>query len=200
MGTQPAPEVRFKDYFSQLAPDYQHYRPTYPETLFEFLANLTARYRRAWDCATGNGQAALGLARYFDLVVATDGSRHQLARATRRAKIVYPQAPAEYAPFVSRCFDLIVVTQAVHWFELEAFYADFRRVATPQCLLALCGYHLPKTSPEIDALIHHLAYDIVNAYWPRERLYIDARYRNLPFPFAEIGSPTFSMQQDGTLS
>ena len=55
----------FEDHFSRQAADYARFRPNYPAALFEFLAELTPDRRRAWDCATGSGQAALGLAGYF---------------------------------------------------------------------------------------------------------------------------------------
>ncbi|MBD0326304.1 MAG: SAM-dependent methyltransferase, partial [Pyrinomonadaceae bacterium] len=53
--------MEFKDHFSEQSADYAKYRPRYPAALFEYLASVTAEHERAWDCATGNGQAALGL-------------------------------------------------------------------------------------------------------------------------------------------
>ena len=59
--------VAFKDHFSGHASAYARYRPDYPSELFDYLATLTPRREVALDCATGNGQAALGLARHYDL-------------------------------------------------------------------------------------------------------------------------------------
>ena len=50
----------FKDHFSGHASAYAAFRPSYPPELFEQLAALNTRRERAWDCATGNGQAAVG--------------------------------------------------------------------------------------------------------------------------------------------
>ena len=61
----------FKDHFSGHATDYARYRPDYPAALYEFLAKTARRHEVAWDCGTGSGQAALGLAPYFDRVIAT---------------------------------------------------------------------------------------------------------------------------------
>ena len=66
--------MSFKDHFSNLAHDYTKYRPHYPDELFDYLASLAATHDRAWDCGTGNGQAARGLARRFKEVIATDAS------------------------------------------------------------------------------------------------------------------------------
>lgn len=57
-----------------LAQLYSRCRPDYPPELIDFLAGLCPGRSLAWDCATGNGQAARLLARRFDRVVATDTS------------------------------------------------------------------------------------------------------------------------------
>ena len=62
----------FADHFSAIAAAYAAARPTYPPALFAYLAELAPARRRAWDCAAGNGQATLPLARYFDDVVGTE--------------------------------------------------------------------------------------------------------------------------------
>jgi hypothetical protein len=71
----------FKDYFSGYADEYTRYRPTYPAKLFNWLAQRAPAHALAWDCATGNGQAALGLAAQFDAVIATDASSAQIVTA-----------------------------------------------------------------------------------------------------------------------
>ena len=70
--------TKFKDHFSGHAVEYAKFRPHYPDELFEYLALISPRHELAWDCATGNGQAAVGLARHFDSVIATDASAQQL--------------------------------------------------------------------------------------------------------------------------
>ena len=59
----------FKNHFSTHTQEYAHYRPHYPEVLFSYLSSLCAAHHLAWDCATGNGQAAVSLAKYFDNVI-----------------------------------------------------------------------------------------------------------------------------------
>ena len=67
-----------KDHFSGHADLYEAFRPTYPEALFAYLSSLCPRHDLAWDCATGNGQAAVPLAAYFRAVIATDASQKQI--------------------------------------------------------------------------------------------------------------------------
>ena len=70
-----------KDHFSGHAACYQQFRPKYPDALFAYLASLCPGHGLAWDCATGNGQAAVALARYFSDVIATDLSAEQIEQA-----------------------------------------------------------------------------------------------------------------------
>ncbi len=73
--------------FAAEAAEYAHLRPTYPDDLFAFLSTVVALREVAWDCATGNGQAATHLARYFGRVIATDESAEMIAQAPRDPKI-----------------------------------------------------------------------------------------------------------------
>ena len=81
--------MAFKDHFSGHASAYARYRPDYPKELFDYLATLTPRHEVALDCATGSGQAAIGLARHYDCVVATDGSVAQLKNAQAHPHVAY---------------------------------------------------------------------------------------------------------------
>jgi hypothetical protein len=67
--------------FATEAAQYAHLRPTYPENLFTFLSKTVASREVAWDCATGNGQAATHLVRYFGRVIATDESAEMIGQA-----------------------------------------------------------------------------------------------------------------------
>lgn len=60
-----------RDHFSFSAANYATYRPYYPDELFAWLAEVAPNRDSAWDCGTGSGQAAVGLASRFAAVVAT---------------------------------------------------------------------------------------------------------------------------------
>ncbi len=76
-GPEPFPAVAFQDYFSDDAASYAAHRPTYPRELYAWLAGIVPEGIVAWDCATGNGQAAIALADHFEKVIATDASEAQ---------------------------------------------------------------------------------------------------------------------------
>lgn len=184
----------FKDHFSAHASAYAQYRPGYPDALFAYLASLCQARDLAWDCGTGNGQAAHGLALHFTRIVATDASADQIANAVPHPRIDYHVAPAARAPLEAHTADLVTVAQAIHWFDHDRFYAEVRRVLKPGGVLAAWTYGLPQITPALNAVIERFYQDIVGAYWPPERRLVEARYRTIPFPFDEIQSPAFAMQ------
>jgi ubiquinone/menaquinone biosynthesis C-methylase UbiE len=183
------------DHFSGHAACYQRYRPNYPAPLFAYLASLCPALDLAWDCATGNGQAAVELAPYFASVIATDFSAQQIEQAQAAPNVRYLVAPADKAPIEDGTVDLVTVAQALHWFDLGSFYPEVQRVARPGGIVAIWCYEMHHITPEIDAIVRRLYSDIVGAYWPPERQIVEEGYRTLPFPFAERATPEFQMVQ-----
>lgn len=184
----------FKDYFSGVASDYRSYRPGYPDALFDFLANATPGRELAWDCATGSGQAAVILGDRFDRVVATDGSQAQLDSAEQRSNIDYRQELAENSSLEDGSVDLATVGQALHWFDLDGFENEVRRVLKPGGLLAVWSYAVLASEPDIDAAIHRLYEDILGEFWTHERRMVEEGYASIDFDFEELDVPEFAMQ------
>jgi ubiquinone/menaquinone biosynthesis C-methylase UbiE len=191
--------MSFKDYFSEQAAVYASYRPHYPASLFTWLAKVCPHHYRAWDCATGSGQAAAALAPYFEQVIATDASHAQLIQAQPQTGICYVCARAEQVPLASYSLDLITVAQAAHWFDLPRFYQEVDRMLRPNGVLALWGYGLFQITPTIDAIIQHYYQHTLGAYWPPERRHVEQAYTNLPFPYSPLTTPQFNMQAEWSL-
>lgn len=192
--------MTFKDHFSTAAGDYARFRPGYPDALFAWLAERAPARRRAWDCATGNGQAAHGLAGRFDQVVASDASASQLARATADPRIAYVVCVSEVTPFAGRCFDAVLIAQALHWLDLDRFYREVRRVARPGCVLAACSYTLAGVEPAVDEVVMALYDRVLGPYWPVERHHVERGYRDLSFPFPPLAPPPLELCRDWTLA
>ena len=190
----------FKDHFSEKSPDYVKFRPQYPEALFQYLASLSPGHDAAWDSATGTGQAALGLAPLYSRVIATDASSNQIKHAARHSKVDYHVCPSENSGIASASIDLIVVAQALHWFDLDSFFVECRRVLKPQGVIGIWSYGLHRISPEIDAVIDYLYDEVVGAYWPAERKMVEEGYSGITLPFMELSPPPFHMQAQWTLS
>lgn len=189
----------FKDHFSGHANAYARYRPDYPAELFSYLATLTPRREIALDCATGSGQAAVGLANHFALVVATDGSVSQLQNAERHPRVAYVGNLAEQPALQDASVDLVVAAQAAHWFDHERFYPEVKRVLRADGALALWTYGLAYIEPRIDAIVHHFYSDVIGSYWPPERRWVESAYRDLPFPLREVTTPPFQLHLEWDL-
>lgn len=190
---------RFPDHFSRDPSSYARYRPRYPFALVEWLASVAPARTLAWDCGTGNGQAATLLAREFDAVIATDPSSAQLRKAEADGRIHYAAMTAESSALTNGCAAVVTVAQALHWFRLEEFYAEVRRVTMPGGVVAAWMYGLIRITPDVDARVSHFYTDTVGSCWPPERALVDAGYANMRFPFAPIHPPSFSMEAEWSL-
>lgn len=183
----------FADHFSGHAAEYARYRPRYPAALFDFVASLANRHQLAWDCATGNGQAAVALAAHFASVIATDASEEQLRHAASHPRIDYRHAAVERSGLNAASVDLVTAATAAHWFDLDSYYAEVRRVSRPGAVIALWTY-LPhiEVTPAIDRLVDTLALETLASHWaPQVFRYAQEGYAAFPFPFEELSAPNF---------
>lgn len=191
--------MSFKDYFSTQSADYRKFRPDYPKEMIDFIVSKCVETNTAWDCATGNGQVAVMLSPKFNKVIATDASSKQLEMAIRKPNIEYKVATAERSNLDDDSIDLITVAQAAHWFNLPAFYAEAKRIAKPNAVLAVWGYANHSISVDIDNIVLKLYKDILYHYWPAERSIIEHGYKEIILPFETIETPLFTMVKQVSL-
>lgn len=190
--------IVMKDRFSTYASQYAAFRPVYPPELYNFIFSHVKIFEAAWDAGTGNGQAAMAVAKWFNKVYATDISTKQLENASRAENIIYSLGD-ELINLPYHSVDLITVAQAIHWFNREKFYTEAKRVGKPGSLVAVWGYGLLSINQEIDPLLREFYVNIVGPYWDPERKLIDEQYRTIGFPFEEITSPPFTFSFEWTL-
>lgn len=186
-------EIKFKDHFSEDSVGYKYYRPTYPDELFSYLSSISTGHERAWDCATGTGQSAIQLVGYYRKVIATDASKSQIEQAEKRDGISYRVSAAENSSLECNSVDLISVSQALHWFDIEAFSKEVNRVLKPGGLLAVWTYNLMSVSDKIDERINYLYQTVLEGYWPKERALVEEGYKSVELPFKELQPPAFRM-------
>ena len=191
--------MSFADHFSGISAGYAVFRPRYPDALFQFLARETPAQDAVWDAGTGSGQAAVGLARHFARVIATDTSAQQIGHATPDPRVSYRVAPAEASGLEHETVDLVTAAQALHWFDRPRFWGEARRVLRPRGVVAVWTYTMFEIAPATDELVLHFYRDVVGPYWPPERRITEQRYQTIEFPFAEFKAPDFVIEQQVTL-
>ncbi|MGC3965022.1 MAG: class I SAM-dependent methyltransferase [Rhodocyclaceae bacterium] len=194
-GTNPP-----RDHFSAVAKGYFAFRPRYPAEMFDFLAQTAPGHALAWDCGCGSGQATTDLASRFDRVLGTDLAAAQIQAAPQVENIAWRAADAPDSGLPDASVNLITAAQALHWFDLDAFYAEVRRVLAPGGVIAAWSYGIVQVADDvIDAPVQHFRTVTVGPFWPAERRHVENGYRDLPFPFEEIAAPAFAMEAEWDL-
>jgi ubiquinone/menaquinone biosynthesis C-methylase UbiE len=192
--------MSFKDHFSKQSKVYSASRPRYPKELFDYLRTLPPSLDIVWDCATGNGQAAISLAQFFDKVVATDASRQQIENAFEMDNVEYLVAPAEEIYLEDGTADMITVATALHWFDKVRFFNEAKRVLKPGGVLAVWSYAESNINNEIDMVMDYFSKEYLYDYWPPEaRINWMERYENIDMPFEMIDVPKFEMSMEWDL-
>lgn len=193
------PSGDFADHFSGVAEAYAQFRPKYPTVLFHYLAMRAPGTLVAWDCGTGNGQAAVGLADRFARVVATDPSRAQIASARKHPRVEYRVATYD-SGLAPASAQLVTVAQALHWMDVDTMVVEARRVLQPGGLLAVWCYSLCRVEPSIDELVQFFYRVTIGAFWPPQRRLVDEGYRSVALPIDELDVPPFDLVADMTLA
>lgn len=189
----------FADHFSRDPAAYAKFRPRYPDALFGWLATLPQYRCHAWDCATGNGQAAVPLSQHFDLVFASDASRGQLGSAQRAPRVRYFAGLGESSPLRSRSIDLVTVAQAMHWLDATKFTAEAGRVLAPGGALAVWAYGRLRMDGPVGRVMTRFYTETVGPYWPPERAIVEEGFRSVSLPIHEAIPPPLAMDAELTL-
>ncbi len=166
--------ISVTDHLFQRGQHYQQFRPSYPDTLFEWLSAQSPTNHIAVDVGCGSGQASRGLEPHFKQVLGTDISLRQLKAAPASAT-VFLASQAHQLPLAHACVDLITVAQAFHWFDQSAFFAEAERVLTPGGVLALVSYGLCDVRG-LEGIVKAFHDGPLGPWWPAERADVLAGY------------------------
>ena len=173
-----------KDLFTTQSDLYAKFRPTYSKELYDHILSFVKEKNTAWDCATGNGQAAIVLADHFKKVFATDISASQIEKAIQKENIEYSVFAAESTPFADNTFDLVTVAQAYHWIKWNEFKKEVTRVGKPDAVIAIWTYYSHTTGNErVDKAVRDFYANVTKPYWDYERKYVEEKYTTVEFDY-----------------
>lgn len=182
------------------AANYSRVRPTYPPEMYYWLSRQVKQTERVWDCGCGTGQASIDLAAYFQHVEATDISEAQIAKATPHRKVHYSVQPSESTNFPDNYFDAVCVAHALHWFDLNRFWEEVRRVLKPEGKVFIWGYNWVQFENGLDQAIKQHMLPILQPYWPEQTALLRGQYLSIDFPFEKIDVPVFDLECHWTMS
>ena len=179
--------------------EYAAHRPTYPPELASVLRRASPDGRIAVDVGCGTGQLTVLLAEHFEDVVGLDPSEDQIANATAGSNVAYRVSSAEALDVADASTSLITVAQAAHWFDLDEFYREVRRIAVPGAALALITYGVVELDEDLQSRFDAFYRDEIGPFWPAERRHVDNRYADLDFPFPRVDAPAVEIERSWSL-
>ena len=123
----------YKNYFGPrtAAERYAKGRPRFHAQVIKrikgFLA-LENSFDAALDVGCGTGLSSAALKSISKRVVGIDISAAMVAQTENKSDIEFLLAAAEDLPFEAGQFDLITISQAIHWVDRERFFSEAGRV------------------------------------------------------------------------
>ncbi|KAK9866204.1 hypothetical protein WJX84_005119 [Apatococcus fuscideae] len=185
------PSAAYVSLFDDQAAAYHQFRPTYPPQLYQVVLEYAqlARQTICLDIATGQGQAAVELAKRFKQVIAIEPNAKQLQHVVKAENITYREGSAEATGMPSGSVNLVASAQACHWFELDSFWVEVQRVLAPQGAFAIWGYDLPQVPGNEAAtnVLWHMENVTLGPYWSDRRKLVTGHYRDVNH--VELDSP-----------
>lgn len=126
-----------EDKFSGKAEAYSKYRPSYPNSLIEWLyENTTAE--NVVDIGAGTGIFTECLLKKPWHITAVEPNEDMLAYLNKLSSDVeIVKASAESTGLTKNTYDLVTVAQAFHWFDKSLFKKECQRILKPNGKLAV---------------------------------------------------------------
>ncbi len=167
---------------------YTTHRPQPPDGLIRRIIRLLPSNKKfGVDVGCGSGQLTAKIAMHFDKFVGIDASEAQI----EAAKSIYGQE-RDYLEFKvgletmegveNNAVDLIAVSSAIHWFDVDAFHEAAAAKLKSGGVLAIVGYAKPyHDDVELNAELQKLWSAIIKHAHPLTK-HVFAEYATLALP------------------
>lgn len=117
--------------------------------VIEFI-KIDNKFENALDVACGTGLSTYALLDIAENVSGVDTSPEMLKLALNSHKIKYYESAAESLAFKNNHFDLITVSSGVHWFTIDKFLQEAKRVLRNKAWLVLYENHFISEMFEVE--------------------------------------------------
>ncbi|XP_030051311.1 putative methyltransferase DDB_G0268948 [Microcaecilia unicolor] len=183
---------------------YQKYMFSPPESIQEMIYSylkekIDEPFGLAVDVGCGTGKSTRLLANYFHKVVGIDDSEAQINVAKQfsmKPNVSFCVCSAEALPFQDASVDLVTASVSAHWFDLEKFLKEVRRVLKPNgCLAVHCFnedmdlHYENDPSERLAGILPEVWYFLRNIH-PNGYAVIKSKYKDIfnaiPFPEKQI--------------
>ncbi|XP_054715793.1 putative methyltransferase DDB_G0268948 [Uloborus diversus] len=149
----------------------------------------------AIDVGCGSGQGTVILAPFFKKVHGSDIAESQIkaANETRaRPNVTYSFEPSEKLDFPDGSAQLVTAGSALHWFNIDAFFPECRRVLCNNGVFAVYIYYAikplvddPEQAAKIDELYESHSSMTLKYHAVQAKIAFN-RYKDVNFPFEEV--------------
>ncbi|XP_038049349.1 putative methyltransferase DDB_G0268948 [Patiria miniata] len=181
-------------------------RPDWPKDIIEksiaFLREKKSKpFLLAVDVGCGSGQNTRPLAPHFEMVIGVDVSEAQIKAAQsveNPSNVEFRIGSGESIPVPDGSADMITVAEAVHWFDIDAFFREVDRVLKPCGCVAIYSCNMyPRV--EGDDNKNQLLKDVVLKFDSFLAPYGSDRIRHVRNMLADIHIPYEETIRDDTL-
>ncbi|KAN0027647.1 hypothetical protein ACTFIU_010620 [Dictyostelium citrinum] len=191
-------QTKFDDKFGEVSESYKNFRPTYNDELYSIIDSYCDDKRDlAIDVGSGSGQATVKLAKYFKKVIGYEPSENQLKHAEPTETVEYRLSAAEKIDLPSGSVDLITVATAVHWFNLQEFYKESKRLLRENGSLIIWCYGILKiiNNEELQKIHDNIYSNILRHYWAPEIKYIQDGYVDIKPTYENTTRKTITLEK-----
>ena len=115
-------------------------------------------------------------------------------------RVEYRHEPSDRVSLEAGSVDLVTAGAAAHWFDLDGFYGEVRRVAKGGAVVALFSYGQLDIAAALGPVVRRFHEEVLRGFWPERIQYVHDRYATLPFPFEELAAPELEMSAEWDLS